>query len=460
MIREEEDFREIPEDGIIIGLDLNDDLTFVSFCGRRNTEVTTLSASDDEERFGIPTCIGYDRQEDRYVFGAVAAEGEPPRIEKYTNLLSAVLTEDEDEDEEEEIEYLDEGDEEEDAGVIAESEPEDTNTESTAASDRLSRFVTHVVGLASAVGGGAPGAVFIALDHLDRGIISRLDEVFKKLREEIPLVRYVSRQECFFYYTLNQPVELWRQSVLLIHYSDREFLTDRLSINRNSSPQVVRIEEKYFPEMLPFDTDDPEKMDLRLVSLLEKEGMGKVTIHSDSISSVYLSGAYMESDWKRGTLKYLCSGRRVFQGLNLYTKGACYAAREAVDEGFISRNYLLVSTDTLKYNIGLRMISDGAEIIENLVDAGENWYEVSASKEVYLGADREIVLVLKDMGGEGERNVLLRLDGFPERPPRAMRIRLELYMKSARILVARIQDVGFGEIFLSSGMQLREEIGV
>ncbi len=450
----EESFREIPEDGIIIGLDLNDDFTFVSFCAKGDKEVTTLSSSEDEERFGIPTCIAYDREEKKFIFGAVADESEAPGVIKYTNLLTEVIEEKEEKTDEAADEIADEI-----ADQIPEQEEEE-EIENSTAPERLNRFVTHVVGLASAAGGGRPAAVFIALDRIDRQVVARMERALKKLRKEIPLVRFTTRQECFFYYVLNQPIELWRQSVLLIHYTEKVFLTYRMSINRNSTPQVVKIEEKSFPEMLPFDTENPDRMDMRLVSLLEREAMGKVTIHSDSISSVYLSGAYMETDWKRGTLKYLCSGRRVFQGLNLYTKGACYAAREVLDPGFINRNYLLVSSDTLKYNIGLRMIVDGAETLEMLVDAGEKWYEVSASREAYPGAEREVVLVMKDMGGEGERNVLLRLDGFPERPPRAMRIRLQLYMKSAKILVAEIQDLGFGEIFPSTGKQIREEIGV
>ncbi len=409
MALEDKSFRDITEGGTIVGIDLNDDLTFVSFCTRRSPEVTTLSPGGDPEGLGFPTCID--------------EEGE-----KVTGLLSAALLGDE--------------------------------TGNSGAKVRLGRFLSKVVSLVSEECGGEISVLYVALDRIDRNISMCMDEVLRPLKKEIPLVRCISKQECFFYYTLNQPLELWRQSVLLIHYTDREFYTNRLSINRNSSPQVVKIEEKRFPEMLPFDGDDPEKMDRRLVHLLEREALGKVSIHSDSISSVYLSGVLMELDWKKATLKFLCSGRRVFQGLNLYTKGACYAGREAVKQGFISRNYLFVNSDTLRHNIGMRLIRDGAETVEPMVEAGKNWYEVSASKEVYLGSDKEVSLVLKDMAGDGERTVLLRLDDFPGRPPRAMRIRVQLYMKNSRTLVAEVQDLGFGEIFPSNGLQIREEIGV
>ena len=63
---------------------------------------------------------------------------------------------------------------------------------------------------------------------------------------------------------------------------------------------------------------------------------------------IFLTGSGFEGNWMKKTLTYLCAGRRVFLGQNLYANGACLLGIhpiELMDEGMI----LMDGPDTVSY---------------------------------------------------------------------------------------------------------------
>ena len=56
----------------------------------------------------------------------------------------------------------------------------------------------------------------------------------------------------------------------------------------------------------------------------------------------------------------LCRGkRRVFCGDNLFAKGACFGAREKVEERSL-KGYLYLGNDLIRYNVGMEMKINGS----------------------------------------------------------------------------------------------------
>ena len=104
------------------------------------------------------------------------------------------------------------------------------------------------------------------------------------------------------------------------------------------------------------------------------------------------------------------------------------------------------------------MISYGEEIYFPLVDAGGNWYDVHRSEELILEEENEIRLLLTPLTGEEKREFPIRLDELPRREGRTTRIRLNFEMLSARKVRITIEDLGFGEIFPSTGLTWEQQI--
>jgi hypothetical protein len=52
--------------------------------------------------------------------------------------------------------------------------------------------------------------------------------------------------------------------------------------------------------------------------------------------------------------------------------------------------------------------------------------------------------------GSRHRNVHIPLDGLPERPPRASRLRVSATMESPDTALVRAEDLGFGELYAAT----------
>ena len=96
-------------------------------------------------------------------------------------------------------------------------------------------------------------------------------------------------------------------------------------------PQLVTISE----EQRNIDRANKDASFLKIVS--EVTG-GHI------VSAVYLTGDGFDGEWMKESLSFLCKGRRVFMGKNLYSKGACYAAaRKCMTEDVYKRQMYLLS---------------------------------------------------------------------------------------------------------------------
>ena len=94
------------------------------------------------------------------------------------------------------------------------------------------------------------------------------------------------------------------------------------------------------------------------------------------------------------------------------------------------------------------------------VEAGTNWYEVQGAAEVILDGTAQIELVLKQLIGGKEEPYYIRLDRLPVREGRMTRIRMEFTMTAPDKLCIRLKDLGFGEIFPSSGLAWEQMVSL
>ena len=171
--------------------------------------------------------------------------------------------------------------------------------------------------------------------------------------------------------------------------------------------------------------------------------------------SVFLIGDGFAGDWMKNTLRYLCRGRRVFQGNNLFGKGACCGMQERLKASQMGTEHVFLGGDKLKANVGMKILRNGEDSYFALLDAGVNWYEAERTAEIYLQEGRELEfsaapLVRSRTGAEVLR---LSLEGLPGT---TARLRLHLYMEAENRLTVEAEDLGFGEFRPASGRSWKE----
>ncbi|MCD7812534.1 MAG: DUF5716 family protein [Lachnospiraceae bacterium] len=273
-------------------------------------------------------------------------------------------------------------------------------------------------------------------------------------RKQIYVQDYLSS---FFYYTINQKKELWMQDVALISYEERSIVGYILRIDRSTKPAIARVEpvarQSMNDEVRAGRTDEEWKKekDRLFFELLKK------LFERRTVTVSYLMGDYFNKSWAVRSIQFLCSGRRAYQGMNLYSMGACYAAMEraGIKPG---GEIIFGGNDMVDRNIGMEMCVRGKENYYPLVNAGVNWYEVHHVCEFIPHGEREIRVISRPMTPGDPVIHSMRLPGLPRRPDRATRLRMTVYFSSPSSCHIEIEDLGFGGLYKSSGLSWSREI--
>lgn len=266
-------------------------------------------------------------------------------------------------------------------------------------------------------------------------------------RENVFLQSY---RESFFSYVLNQKKELWSRSVALFEYEKSRISAYLMKIDYGTKPALVTV--------TPCETWDlgystgrtsqewNERRDQKFLKLIQK------TFEGENVSSTFLIGDNFDKTWAVESLQYLCRKRHVFQGRNLYTKGACYGMCRKLQIGKNLDAYLYQSEDLVETNLSMQMEIRGQKSNYVLINAGVNWYEAEHTCEILLDDTKELVIYGRSMRGGDTNSYTVVLKGLPERPPRTTRLEIKTAFESAAKCRVTIRDLGFGEFFPSSGL--------
>ncbi|MDD3797211.1 MAG: DUF5716 family protein [Lachnospiraceae bacterium] len=261
----------------------------------------------------------------------------------------------------------------------------------------------------------------------------------------------------FYYYTINQKKELWNGDVALLEYVDETMMGFVLHVDKSTRPALVTVEkagEQLVSERIRDGREakawDKER-DRLLFELLKK------VFERRNVTTSYLVGDYFDRAWAERSFQYLCMHRHAFQGKNLFTKGACYAAMERT--GMLTpQDLLFMGSDIIQENMGMYLRIRGKLMYYPIVTAGVNWYEAHHVCELIPDKDTRITLITKPMTGGQEVCHILRLRKFPDRPPRASRLKLTVYFTSASRCCVEVEDMGFGGFYRASGKKWKREI--
>jgi len=167
-----------------------------------------------------------------------------------------------------------------------------------------------------------------------------------------------------------------------------------------------------------------------------------------------LIGEKFSGEWMNESLRYLCDGRRVFQGNNLYSKGACYAVMSRMQEG----EYIFLKPDMLKANIGMKLQKRGEEVYSALLDAGMEWETMDEVFEFYIRGDNELELLITPVVKYPSKQVHFALDSLQLDKGQVTRIRMRLCMPRENALLISVRDLGFGEFRQGSDKEWIREV--
>jgi len=410
-------------DKLIVGYDLGNQFSQISFALSESGDVETLSMVAGSQNYNIPTVLCKRYGVNQWFFGREAI--------RYAEEEQGVL-----------VENLLE--------LALDGEPVIIEGETFNPVALLALFFKRSLGLLSRV--GSPDkitAIMITCPSMDRRLMEVLGEVIDGLNLKAERVFFQSHTESFYDYMIRQPRELWTQQTLLFHYRERDMKVYRMECNRRTTPIVTFVEEQQFPfeEYPQLENQDDE-------TLLE---IAKKVCGVELISGVFLIGDGFSGDWMKSSLRYLCRGRRVFQGNNLFSKGACYGMQERLQETEVGKAHVFLGNDKLKANIGMKILRNGEDSYYALLDAGGNWYEAETETEFYLQDGNSFEVMITPLIGRNAKTAVITLEDLPGT---IARLSMRMYMESESKLVMEITDLGFGEFRLPSDKIWTESVEI
>lgn len=255
--------------------------------------------------------------------------------------------------------------------------------------------------------------------------------------------------ESFYYYALTQTKETWNRSVAWYAFTPSGAEFRKLYMSTNTKPVLVKLSD---PEEVSLE-EAPEIRDLEFCRFVQE------TLGTEPYSSIQITGKGFSQDWAQQSVKILCQHKRkVFFGNNLFAKGACAAGVEKLENKRL-KGYRYLSEALVLTDIGMDMRVMGSKAYYPLIEAGNNWYECKAGCELILDDTRELVFVVnKPLENQEKKRISMDLPGLPARPNKTTRLSVELYYTSPKDCHIVVKDLGFGDMFPSSGKVWRESV--
>ena len=393
----------------VVGYDLSTEYAQISYMGMQDAMPETVTLAEGREDYNIPACLFKRMEVNQWFFGREAKNYSS--VEEGTmveNLLEHALVGDK----------LRIGEDEFDHVAL------------------LALFIKRSMTLLKSVPKEKIAAIMFTVPDLTKRAIEVLEAVAEVLGLDDTKIFFVGRQESIFYYVIHQQKELWKQDVLVYDFSERNLKGYHFSVNRNSRPQVSVVDETIHPIVASDDNKDSEFSEVI-----------KIDTKDSVVSGAFLIGNGFEDEWCHDSLKELCRGRRVFKGNNLYSKGACYAARERLIDSDMNQSLIFLGKDKLKANIGMNLLRGSEESYYAILDGGESWYDAKKEFDIILDKDNTFEILITPLDGKNVRSIEIVLDGLTEREAKTTRLHLKVFMESDDRLRVCATDMGFGEFY-------------
>ncbi len=407
---------------IIVGYDLGKKNSQISYYSAETSKVETASSVAGTQIYNIPTVLCKKYGMNQWLYGKEALRAS----EQDEGILVDDLLQ-----------------------LALDGEPVQIEEEPYDPAALLTLFVKKSLSLLSMAGSlDRIGAFLISCEQMDSDMIELLGRVLSGVGLKARHICFQSYEESFYQYMIHQPEELRAFQTVMFRMESPVLKVSKMQSNGRTTPKAVMIEQEEYE--FPKDMDEAS-FDVEFLEIAEK------VCRNDRISAVYLVGEDFTQDTMKESLHYLCQGRRVFLGNNLYSQGACLGMMERLKASTAGRSYVLLGQDKLKANIGMRAVRKGEDSYCALLDAGTNWYEAITECECYLHEEDSLELVIAPLNGKNGKIARMTLDGMPAG---IARIHLKLQMLSEERLEVVVEDLGFGE-FRPAGHQIwKEEIGL
>lgn len=291
--------------------------------------------------------------------------------------------------------------------------------------------------------------IAVCLDKFSKKLLDTVKFVLKRMDFTSENMLLMNRTESFIYYSLSVGEELYKRGVALYDFSGKRLTYSYM----NYAPFM----DKKTVVMVDSTTE-------RVQSVTEGEvdkELSQAAVRlagSNSMSAVYLTGDGFETyEHLDNFIQTACNRKRAFLGQNLYAKGAVQGAFEYFYGGNY-KNRILACEDRILADFDIDIVERETAKVYRAVKAGTNWYMAAKRLRFIVNDANEVVIHIRPIEKKPDQDVVISLDEFPNRPEKMTKVMLELDFSSASACRLSLKDMGFGDIYKTTGKTVYRNI--
>ncbi len=305
------------------------------------------------------------------------------------------------------------------------------------------------------------GSVAICLEQVTIRVAEKITGICGRLGVDSMDVHILNRQECFMYYLMSQKHEIWSNVSFLFDYGKKGLICYEVSLIKGLRPVTVQSRMEYIKgappmELILQEGNERNAADRWFSSLAEKKMSGKI------VSSVMLCGeGFSDVSWARQFIRSISSqkSRKVYQTDALYGMGASFAAYHLA-ENYRNFPYRCICDGRTSTSVSIFVDQKGDSEQVILVQAGTNCYEARTSIDLNLIGQKSIDLYVRNVGAQESYKLPMDLSSFMEDGRERTKIRLAVAFAKEDTMIVRIEDLGFGEIYPTTGQVVEQNYNV
>ncbi len=414
---------------LLIGMDLTPYSTQICYYDEGKGEAVPIAPgapmADPGSGTFIPTLLGVEVETKRWIFGAEAAEAERlPGCTVVRDLLSVC-----------------------ESGTYVTLLGNSFSPE-----DLLERYLRRcLLAIRQQSKGQLIARLVVTVPHLTRALLGSLREAFARLGVLEDRVSFCSHGQSFGQFLQRQKREFLNGSVGLLQYEPPGFRYANYRFVAKRRPILAIYEEQDFSDQLPCPVPPQLPEESFTNALVE---LSSRVFHGRQVTVVYATGdGFSGTPGSMEALQQLAEGRRVFLGDMLFARGACYLAREnaLVTDVNYQPEFLFLTEETALWEVSMQLFYRGRMEEAVLCDAGVNWFTVEKKFDFILDETDQLTLTMTHILNHKTYQETFELEDLEKRPRKMTRIRLTLRYEDADTLQIQVEDLGFGEWFLSKG---------
>ncbi len=296
----------------------------------------------------------------------------------------------------------------------------------------------------------------ITVPKISARLMDMLGSCADRLKLSRDRIRIISHTESFLYYVLSQKREVWNNQVGMFDLSEDFLCYYEMKVQRGMRKVTVVAEREKLDEGFNLDilkTPSGVKLADKILC-----SCGERFLQKKLFSSVFLTGKGFETqDWAADFMKMVCVRRKVYVDLNLFVQGAAYKAADLGREK-TAYPYVLICDGRLDTTVSMKVLRHDQEEQLVLAAAGDSWYEAGSTLEFILDGQQYLEFLISPADPKRRKVVKLTLEGFPERSDKTVRIRLKTAFLDENTMTVSVSDLGFGELYPSTGAEIRQEV--